>query len=327
MGTWGIKLYDDDLSMDIKSEYEDRLHRGKIGEEITQELISENKELIDDVEEGPLFWLALADTQWELGRLENFVKEKAIKYIDSGIVLKRWKTNNPKEAIKREEILQELKNKLLTQQPKEKNISQYKEYKCKWKNGDVYAWEIKNSEENEGKYIVVIKVSEDIYWSCNTCPVVYVYNKIFWEIPKIEELQDTQYLPQFYSPNSTVYTEDKENPEYKALKMAEMKELMEFMINNPKESQATKYVPKCYPPKIRPEKEGYKNILYKCFIGIEDVKKNFINQFIYIGNIDKIQIPNNEINESKTNDKYLCLIEKFEEKELEFYKKWENINY
>ena len=37
-----------------------------------------------DVEEEPLFWFALADTQWNYGRLLPEVKEQALAWLDKG---------------------------------------------------------------------------------------------------------------------------------------------------------------------------------------------------------------------------------------------------
>ena len=39
----------------------------------------------DDEDEGPLFWLALADTQWEYGRLTEPVREKALQLLAQGV--------------------------------------------------------------------------------------------------------------------------------------------------------------------------------------------------------------------------------------------------
>ena len=224
-----------------------------------------------------LFWFALADTQWDLGRLEDSVKETAIKCIDSGIDLERWKSENSKLISKREKILQELKRKLLSKQPDEKIISQYKEYKCEWKEGDIYAWQIKKNDMYKEKYIVVIKVAEKLYWPCNICPIVYVYNKVFDKIPDTKELDVIKYLPQFYTPIA-----------YKG---------------------------------------GYSNILYRCLLGVEDASKNIISEYIYIGNVENVDFPDNEINDPYRSNEYLCLAKDFEEREIEFYTQWKGVDY
>ena len=69
MGAWGTSLYANDATSDIRGDYVDKLRRGKTNEEATEEIIYENRDIMGDVEEEPLFWYALADTQWNYGRL------------------------------------------------------------------------------------------------------------------------------------------------------------------------------------------------------------------------------------------------------------------
>ena len=46
----------------------------------TQELINSNRDIMGDVEEEPLFWFALADTQWNYGRLLPKGKRKSVVF-------------------------------------------------------------------------------------------------------------------------------------------------------------------------------------------------------------------------------------------------------
>lgn len=76
MGAWGSSLYESDTACDIRDDYVDKLKRGKSNEEITSKLIIEYVEGESDVEEIALFWFALANIQWDYGRLLPMVKEK-----------------------------------------------------------------------------------------------------------------------------------------------------------------------------------------------------------------------------------------------------------
>ena len=78
--------------------------------------LHQNQSLISDPDDAPSFWFALADTQWDLGRLENCVKEQALYHIDAGHNLRRWEVENPKWAQTRADILLALKQKLLSEQ-------------------------------------------------------------------------------------------------------------------------------------------------------------------------------------------------------------------
>ena len=132
MGTWGLKILQDDLAQDIKETYIDLLKQGKKNEEITQKLIEEYVNNLDK-DEISVFWFALADIQWDYGRLLDKVKEKALSYIKNGEDLKRWKEETEeKDYLKRKEVLKNLEQKLNSTMPKEKNVMPYRNYICPW---------------------------------------------------------------------------------------------------------------------------------------------------------------------------------------------------
>ena len=97
MGTWGPKLYQDDLAEDIKEEYEELLKEGKNNKEAIENICIMYKTEIEDYDERPVFWMVLADVLCKHKNLTDFVKEKALKEIESGENLKRWKNESSKE--------------------------------------------------------------------------------------------------------------------------------------------------------------------------------------------------------------------------------------
>ena len=88
-------------------------------ETITSILIEENEELLDDPFDGRMFWLALADTQWNWGRLLPNVKEKALKIISEIPYMDIESLKNWEHAFSKKKVIK-LKEKLLSPQPKEK---------------------------------------------------------------------------------------------------------------------------------------------------------------------------------------------------------------
>ena len=82
MGFWGFELYQNDTSLDVKDEFEELYNAGKNAQDITDKLTEDYRSIMGDVDEEPLFWLALADTQWNMGVLTPLVKEKALYWID-----------------------------------------------------------------------------------------------------------------------------------------------------------------------------------------------------------------------------------------------------
>jgi hypothetical protein len=73
---------------------------------------------IADYDDGPVFWLALAATQWEYGRLHPRAKARALMIIDQRKDLDRWADAGL--AKKRQAVLAQLKKKLLTPPPKKR---------------------------------------------------------------------------------------------------------------------------------------------------------------------------------------------------------------
>lgn len=198
MGTWGVNLYQDDTVLDVKEEYKYKLHMGKTNKEATEEIIEENQDLIEDIEEQSLFWFALADTQWNGGRLEEYVKNEALKYIELGTDLERWK-DDTKLYEKRRKVLEKLREKLLAPQPEEKKMSKYRIYKCEWKIGDVFAYKLKSeyAKQNklENRYLIMQKVDETAWYPAHIIPMVRIKITNDGTIPKTEdEINKLEYI-------------------------------------------------------------------------------------------------------------------------------------
>jgi hypothetical protein len=178
MASWGPKLYQDDLAQDIKDKYKDLLKRGKTSEQILEQFIEEFGNEIEDSDEAPIFWFALADTQWELGRLLPVVKKKAIEWIEKGVDQEKWRLENPREAKIRDAVLKKLKEKLNSPLPEEKKIAKHKIYKCEWKIGDVYAYKLESDYAKENgfseRYLLIHKVDECIWHPGHIIPIVRI---------------------------------------------------------------------------------------------------------------------------------------------------------
>lgn len=200
MGTWGPNLYQDDIADDVRTYYTDQLKQGKSNENITQELINDNIEAINDTDEASIFWFALADTQWKYGRLLQGVKEKALYYLDSGTDIQRWERENPAQTDKRRQILNQLRQKLNSEQPPVKKISQPHLYRCEWKNGDVFAYLLESDLTKTcglyGRYVLLIKVDDYVWYPGHIIPIVRLKITLSTSLPKDQQtIEDIEYLP------------------------------------------------------------------------------------------------------------------------------------
>jgi hypothetical protein len=127
MGFWGNGLYSNDTSSEVKEQFVEYLREGMDTETITSILIEENEELLDDPFDGRMFWLALADTQWNWGRLLPNVKEKALKIISEIPYMDIESLKYWEHAFSKKKVIK-LKEKLLSPQPKEKKPRKQKIY-------------------------------------------------------------------------------------------------------------------------------------------------------------------------------------------------------
>ncbi len=139
MGTWGTALFSDDTARDVRDRYRELVGDGLSGPLATSSLLGEWRQSLEDADVAPVFWLSLAATQWQCGRLEERVKQRAIEVIDSGVDPMRW-SDEPKLSIKRQAVLDELKFQLLSPQPAEKRIPKFFRNTCDWSVGEVITY-------------------------------------------------------------------------------------------------------------------------------------------------------------------------------------------
>lgn len=67
MGAWGHGIRQDDFVCDVNGVFDDLLKAGKSVAEATKEMKSRFSAEIKNTDDGPLFWIALADAQWTYG--------------------------------------------------------------------------------------------------------------------------------------------------------------------------------------------------------------------------------------------------------------------
>lgn len=204
MGIWGFELYQNDTSLDVKDEFEELFNAGKTVQEITDKLMEDYKSIMGDLDEEPLFWFALADTQWNLGVLLPVVKEKALYWInkDSGMI--NCQTIDMSAKVQRKKALDDLQAKLFSPQPSVKKTVKKRAYKCQWKLGDVFAYQLESDLAKErgiyGRYFLIQKVDESIWYPGHIVPIVYVKITSDKNLPSnIEEYNQLEYIQTWFT--------------------------------------------------------------------------------------------------------------------------------
>lgn len=116
MGAWGYDIFDNDVASDVRGLFEDELNVRASVSPATAEILRESKDALDDSDDGPIIWLALAALQLGQGELHANVRDHALAVIDSGEDLKRWEAEGKPEDVEgRKRVLEELRGRLVSQ--------------------------------------------------------------------------------------------------------------------------------------------------------------------------------------------------------------------
>lgn len=142
MSSTGPAIFDDDLACDVRDNYRKLLEERVADDEATRQSIEGQAGLGPD--EEPVFWLALAAAQSQVGRLDQYVRRRALEVIDSGQDLVRWRSAGPELAADRAAVLDELREQLAGPQPSRKVVRRPWREVTDLQAGMVLAWTASN---------------------------------------------------------------------------------------------------------------------------------------------------------------------------------------
>ncbi len=204
MGTWSTELYGNDTTADVRDTYVDYLRKNIDDVEAYNVTYSKYSELMGTEEES-LFWFAMADTQWELGRLLPIVKYNAIKFINERCE-DLFDELNDSEMTNWDNMLHTLLMKLDAPMPPKKDVSLSQRFERNpWEIGDIYAYKFHSKKSKKfnlyGKYIAIQKIGESLAYDDLTFSVVQIYNKVFSSCPTISDIANLGVLPLVFPPN------------------------------------------------------------------------------------------------------------------------------
>ena len=120
MGVFGAGIFGDDDALDVRSDYKGFLADSQSDALATDAIARQYGASFDDPAATTSFWLALAWTQWSIGRLDPRVKSCALRIIDENLDLKKWE-GSPLYR-KRERALRQARTKIDAPQPSAKPI-------------------------------------------------------------------------------------------------------------------------------------------------------------------------------------------------------------
>jgi hypothetical protein len=119
MGAWGHGIRQDDFVCDVIGVFEDLLKAGKSVADATKAVKAKFSAEITDVDDGHLFWIALADVQWTYGDLEPQALMHVKEDFDSGRSLSRW-TEDPRGHSRRRAALEKFISRIGAPNPRPK---------------------------------------------------------------------------------------------------------------------------------------------------------------------------------------------------------------
>ena len=201
MGTWGSGLYANDTTSDVRDTYMGLLQEQLTDLEAYKKTLAEYSACIGDNDEEPLFWFALAESQWSVGRLLPEVKSKALEWIDKDGGLDLWLESKTKGAGWKKTLVK-LKEKLESPMPKLKKVRKQEVLDNNlWNINDVYAYQFQSkcSEESGyyGKYMLLQKIGQGEVPRSNygICMRVQILDKLFNTLPTMEDIKNIRILP------------------------------------------------------------------------------------------------------------------------------------
>ncbi len=90
MRIFSAAVFGDDFVLDVRDEYLALVAEGTSDREANRRILESFNDSTRDSDDGSIFWVALAATQWDYGRLDSRVKAKALTSIKQCKKDGRW---------------------------------------------------------------------------------------------------------------------------------------------------------------------------------------------------------------------------------------------
>ena len=125
-----------------------------------------------------MFWFALADTQWTLGRLEDDVKERALSCLENGGDAWRWEMGRSGESPRAGKSASKIEGKAQPPRSRRRKCRSIGSISANgtWGMCMRTCWQDELAKEHglAGRYLLLQKVDERTYHPGHIIPIVYV---------------------------------------------------------------------------------------------------------------------------------------------------------
>jgi len=199
MGAWGTAISSNDTYADIYDEFFELYNDGLEVEEISQRLIQNSQETINDPDDCTNFWFALAKAKWECKQLDSELYQRIKNIVDTGADIEVWRQLNAdeKDLKKRKVVLDKFLIDLSTEKPKPKARKKKKEPKIiqpVFEKGDCITFKLENG--NYGGAVALEAIYNDTNPYVNLIAATRI-NKM--EKPSIEDFKNSTVLVQNFA--------------------------------------------------------------------------------------------------------------------------------
>lgn len=190
VGTWGTGIFADDTAADVRDAWRAEIIDGLSAEDATVRVLETFGDwLAEDPDESVVFWLALAAAQFETGRLQTEVRNRALAIIEAGGDIARWEQEDSASgARQREKVLERLAAKLRGPQPKPKRLRPPRSFGVPIDVGDVVL--VRNQES--GASALFAAVDRSVGRGRDPWPNV---EPLLWHGPDVPAPDELQRMP------------------------------------------------------------------------------------------------------------------------------------
>lgn len=189
MGTWGAGIRQDDFVCDVEGAFEDHLKDGKSVGDATKSVHEQFAHALDDSDDGPLFWIALADMQWTYGDLDPSVLQRVREIIESDTGMERWGERSDKLYKQRKTALTKFHDKISRANPKPSRPPKRIKREPKFTAGDCLSVQLEN-----GQYGAALVLATDSSNAEHPTDLVAELDYLSDQPPMIEDFKRRNWL-------------------------------------------------------------------------------------------------------------------------------------
>ena len=188
MGAWGVGIREDDFVCDVEGAFQDFLKDGNTVEQATSHVQQQFGGAIDDADDGPLFWIAVADMQWTYGDIQPAVLSRVAEIVDRDLGMERWGEPTDKLYQQRKDALNKFLARISVPNEKPSRPPRRVVRKPKFKVGDCLSIQLENGQYGAGLVLATddsnpeqgMDLVGDLDYLSDTPPSLDVFEKRGW---------------------------------------------------------------------------------------------------------------------------------------------------